>query len=106
MAKEDAKTIQLVDRILERAITDGSSDVHIEPRKDQIRVRFRVDGVLVGRPPIPTDLTNSVISRIKVMAQIDIAERRMPQGTGLLAARSGRRPEDTRLWAVCSGRRP
>lgn len=79
MAKEDAKTIQLVDRILERAITDGSSDVHIEPRKDQIRVRFRVDGVLVGRPPIPTDLTNSVISRIKVMAQIDIAERRMPQ---------------------------
>ena len=79
MAKEDAKTIQLVDRILERAIGDGSSDVHIEPRKEEIRVRFRIDGVLVSRPPIPADLTNSVVSRIEVMAQIDIAERRMPQ---------------------------
>ena len=79
MAKEDAKTIQLVDRILERAIADGSSDVHVEPRKNEVRIRFRIDGVLVPRPPVPADLTNAVVSRIKVMAHIDIAERRMPQ---------------------------
>ena len=47
MAKEDAKTIQLVDRILERAIGDGSSDIHVEPRKGEVRIRFRIDGVLV-----------------------------------------------------------
>ena len=79
MAKEDAKTIQLVDRILERAIADGSSDVHVEPRKDEVRIRFRIDGVLVPRPSVPSDLTNAVVSRIKVMAHVDIAERRMPQ---------------------------
>ena len=52
-AKEDAKTVQLVDRILERAVQESASDIHIEPREDRVRVRFRIDGMLVERPEIP-----------------------------------------------------
>ena len=48
---EEAKTVQLVDRVLERAINNGASDIHIEPRREEVRVRFRIDGVLVDRPP-------------------------------------------------------
>ena len=76
---EEAKTVQLVDRVLERAINNGASDIHIEPRREEVRVRFRIDGVLVDRPPFALMLGLSFTSRLKVMANIDIAERRLPQ---------------------------
>ena len=77
--QEEAKTVQLVDRVLERAIKNGASDIHIEPRQDEIRIRFRIDGVLIDRPPLAAMLGQSVTSRLKVMANVDIAEKRLPQ---------------------------
>ncbi|RMD85356.1 MAG: type II secretion system protein GspE, partial [Candidatus Dadabacteria bacterium] len=76
---EDAPIIQLVDAILSDAIRKNASDVHIEPYEQFFRVRFRIDGVLheIMRPP--ARLKGALISRIKVMADLDIAERRMPQ---------------------------
>ena len=63
-AKEDAKTVQLVDRILERAVQESASDIHIEPREDLVRVRFRIDGMLVERPEIPVELKMAIVSRL------------------------------------------
>ncbi|MCH2144535.1 MAG: GspE/PulE family protein [Phycisphaerales bacterium] len=77
--QEEAKTVQLVDRVLERAVKNGASDIHIEPRSEEVRVRFRIDGVLVDRPPFALILGQSFTSRLKVMANVDIAERRLPQ---------------------------
>ncbi|MDZ4784562.1 MAG: type IV-A pilus assembly ATPase PilB [bacterium] len=76
---EDAPIIQLVDAILSDAIRKNASDIHIEPYEQFYRVRFRIDGVMheIMRPPIK--LRNPLISRIKVMASLDISERRLPQ---------------------------
>ena len=76
---DEASTVTLVDRILSRGATEGASDIHIEPRSDCVRVRFRIDGLLVERPSFPVTFRHSVASRLKVMATLDIAERRMPQ---------------------------
>ncbi len=76
---EDRGAITLVDRILGRAVVEGASDVHIEPGINDVRVRFRIDGLLVERPPIPNGYRASAVSRLKIMAQLDIAEKRLPQ---------------------------
>ena len=78
-SKEEAGAVTLVDRILTRAIREGASDVHVEPRADEVRVRFRIDGVLVERPAFSEAFRFSVASRLKVMASLDIAEKRLPQ---------------------------
>lgn len=77
--KDEAGAVALVDRILTRAIREGASDVHIEPRADEVRVRFRIDGVLGERPAFSDVFRFSVASRLKVMASLDIAEKRLPQ---------------------------
>ncbi len=81
MAKEDAAAgaVALVDRILTRAVREGASDVHIEPRSTEVRVRFRIDGLLVERPAFSDGYRYSVVSRLKIMATLDIAEKRLPQ---------------------------
>ena len=61
-AKEDAKTVQLVDKIIERAVQESASDIHIEPRENLVRVRFRIDGMLVERPEIPVTLKMAIVS--------------------------------------------
>lgn len=71
--------MQLVDLILKQAYEAGASDVHIEPEKDILRVRCRVDGVLHESASPPKEVESEIISRIKVMAQMDIAETRVPQ---------------------------
>lgn len=78
-ASEQAPVIKLVNHILLDAIRRGASDIHIEPYEKEFRVRYRIDGVLydIMRPPVK--LKNAVSSRIKVMAHLDIAERRLPQ---------------------------
>ena len=78
-AIEDAPVIRLVNFILTDAIKKGVSDIHIEPYERVFRVRYRVDGVLqeVMRPPLK--LKNAIVSRIKIISQLDIAERRLPQ---------------------------
>lgn len=75
----DAPTIRLVNSIIERAIHEHASDIHIEPKEKELQVRMRIDGMLRKILTIPKNLQNSVISRIKIMSGMDIAERRVPQ---------------------------
>ena len=74
-----APTIRLVNSIIERAVTERASDIHVEPREEDLRVRMRIDGMMREILTIPRDLQNSVISRLKIMAGLDISERRIPQ---------------------------
>jgi type IV pilus assembly protein PilB len=76
---EEAPVIKLVNGILIDAITRGSSDVHIEPYEKSFRVRFRIDGSLYEVMKPPLKMKNAITSRIKIMANLDIAERRLPQ---------------------------
>jgi type IV pilus assembly protein PilB len=72
--------VSLVDRILIEALTSGASDIHVEPQENSLEIRFRLDGVLQKHfEDLPKSLTPAVTSRIKIMAELDIAERRMPQ---------------------------
>lgn len=76
---EDAPVVGLVNTILRQAIEDGASDVHIESYQDRLRVRFRIDGVLEEVDSPPKQLHPAIVSRIKIMSNMDIAERRQPQ---------------------------
>ena len=75
----EAPVIRLVNQILQRAVEMRASDVHIEPFADQLRVRYRVDGILREGESPPVRSTAAVISRVKIMAKLNIAERRLPQ---------------------------
>jgi type IV pilus assembly protein PilB len=74
-----APIIRLVQMIISEAVTARASDIHIEPFEDRVRVRYRIDGVLVERDSPPKRLLGPILSRIKILAKIDIAERRRPQ---------------------------
>ncbi len=74
-----APTIRLVNSMLERAITERASDIHIEPREKELTVRMRIDGVMRSIMNVPKDVQSSVISRVKVMCGMDISEHRVPQ---------------------------
>ena len=76
---EDAEIVQVVDMLLFEAVNMGASDIHIEPRKNDARIRYRVDGVLQQYYTIPLDSVSPMISRIKILADMDIAESRRPQ---------------------------
>jgi len=76
---EDAPVVRLVDSIVQGAITGAASDIHVEPHERDVRVRYRVDGVLYDMMRIPKRLQSAVTSRIKITAGMDIAERRLPQ---------------------------
>lgn len=75
----DAPIIKLVNGILVKAINDGVSDIHIEPFEKSLQVRYRLDGSLYKAMNLPLSIKNAVISRLKILAQLDIAERRIPQ---------------------------
>ena len=74
-----APTVRLVNSIIERAVTERASDIHVEPGPEEMNVRIRVDGRLMKILTIPKELQQAVISRFKVMGEMDIAERRVPQ---------------------------
>lgn len=76
---DDAPLVRLVNSLLVDAVKRGASDIHIEPFEKQVRVRFRQDGVLLEMPPLPNKLKPAVTSRIKIMSDLDISERRVPQ---------------------------
>ncbi len=78
MASE-APVIRLVNAMIADAVEKRASDIHVEPFEKEFRIRFRIDGVLQEQPPPPRDLKAAVISRIKLMAKLNIAERRLPQ---------------------------
>ncbi len=75
----EAPVIRLVNQIISRAVETQASDIHIEPFEDRLRVRYRHDGVLVEMESPPARLIPAIISRVKIMARLDIAERRLPQ---------------------------
>ena len=74
-----APIIKLVQAMIVEAVRNRASDIHIEPMKDRVRVRYRIDGECVERDRIPLRMKNPLISRVKIMAGIDIAEKRLPQ---------------------------
>jgi type IV pilus assembly protein PilB len=96
----DAPIVRLVNGILIKAVKLGVSDIHIEPYEKSFRVRYRIDGVLRKAMGLPLKIRNAVISRIKIMAQLDIAERRLPQD-GRIKMKIGRTKEmDFRVSVV------
>jgi type IV pilus assembly protein PilB len=76
---DDAPVIQLVNMIVAEAIKARASDIHVEPMEKSLRVRYRIDGVLQEVTPPPKKFQNAIISRIKILSELDIAERRLPQ---------------------------
>ncbi len=95
-AVEDAPIVKLVQAIMNQAVTDRASDVHIEPTEKDVRVRFRVDGVLHEVMHSPKSIQGGLISRLKVMADLNIAEKRVPQD-GRVSIRVGTKQLDLRL---------
>lgn len=78
LSAED-KVMQMVDQLIRAAIEEGASDVHLEPMANKLRVRYRLDGVLVHKMDFPRDYTPRIVSRIKILADADVAERRKHQ---------------------------
>lgn len=78
-AAEDNKVKRLLNLVLMQAIKDKAADIHFEPFADELKMRYRIDGVLYEMVPPPRHLAMPIVSRVKVMANLDIAERRMPQ---------------------------
>jgi general secretion pathway protein E len=94
--QDDAPIIRLLNALLSEAIKEGASDVHIETFEDHVTIRFRVDGILREVLEPPRILAPLIISRIKVMARLDIAEKRLPQD-GRITLRIGGRAVDVRV---------
>jgi type IV pilus assembly protein PilB len=76
---DDAPVIRLVNQIIAQAVEQGASDIHLEPNGTELRVRFRIDGVLVEAAQVQRRMVLGVISRVKIMSDLDISERRIPQ---------------------------
>ena len=89
---EDAPVVKLVNLILTDAVKKGASDIHIEPYEKEFRVRYRIDGVLYEVMKPPLKLKNAITSRLKIMSELDIAERRLPQD-GRIKLKLGRGKE-------------
>ena len=101
-AEDDAPIIRLINALLTEAVRENASDIHIEPFESRLSVRLRVDGVLreVLNPPV--SLAPLIVSRVKVMARLDIAEKRLPQD-GRISLRVAGRPVDVRVSTLPSG---
>jgi type II secretory ATPase GspE/PulE/Tfp pilus assembly ATPase PilB-like protein/DNA-binding NarL/FixJ family response regulator len=95
-SSEDPPAIRLVNAIILEALRLGASDIHIHPRTKQVVVRYRIDGVLQDKIQIPSTLLMSLVSRIKVMAELDITERRRPQD-GRITVKTPMRIVDLRI---------
>jgi len=99
-ASEEAPVVKLVNHILFDSVKKGASDIHIEPYEKEYRVRYRIDGVLYDMIRPPTQLQNAVASRVKIMANLDIAERRLPQD-GRIKVRLGKNRAMEYRVSVC-----
>jgi type IV pilus assembly protein PilB len=95
-AVEEAPIVKLVNTLISRAVNERASDIHIEPGERDLRVRFRIDGVLHEIMSTPRSVSGAVVSRLKIMADLDIAERRVPQD-GRVSLRVAGRPIDIRV---------
>ncbi|MCE5333114.1 MAG: Flp pilus assembly complex ATPase component TadA, partial [Desulfobacteraceae bacterium] len=81
---DEKSVVGMVNSILDEAVRSGTSDIHIEPMRDKLRVRFRLDGVLVHHRDLPLEMSPAIASRLKIMSKADIAERRRHQGGRIL----------------------
>ncbi|MGB0889208.1 MAG: GspE/PulE family protein [Solirubrobacterales bacterium] len=97
----DAPVVKLINSILVQAVTVGASDLHFEPEGKEMRVRFRVDGVLQRATTVPRKMVSGMISRLKIMADMNIAEKRVPQD-GRVALRVGQVSVDLRVVTMPS----
>ena len=95
-AAADAPVVKLVNSLISDAVGRGASDIHIEPYEKQLRVRFRIDGMLHEMMSPPFKMKNAIISRLKIMAELDIAEKRVPQD-GRIKVRMHSKPIDLRV---------
>jgi type IV pilus assembly protein PilB len=95
-SSEEAPVIKLANIILVQAVKDRASDIHIEPFERALRLRYRVDGVLTDATPPPKQMQLALVSRFKIMASLDIAERRLPQD-GRMRIRVGGKDYDLRV---------
>ncbi len=99
---DDAPIIRLINALLGEAIVEGASDIHIEPFEQRLAIRLRVDGVMreIMQPPVA--VAPLVVSRIKIMAKLDIAEKRLPQD-GRISLKIANRPVDVRVSTIPCG---
>jgi len=96
---DDAPIIRLVHTMMEEALRARASDIHVEPMTDRIRVRYRVDGMCFESKSLPKDIQGAILSRLKIMAHMDIAEKRKPQDGRIQVDLLGR-PIDLRVSAL------
>ena len=91
-----APVVRTVENLIAQALEERASDIHLEPTEEGMRVRFRIDGILVHITQLPKDMVQPVISRLKITAGLDIAERRLPQD-GSIRYTEGKEPLDMRV---------
>ncbi|MGB5396841.1 MAG: ATPase, T2SS/T4P/T4SS family [Gammaproteobacteria bacterium] len=96
---EGSPVVNMVNSVIQRAIRDGASDIHIEPARDKSRIRLRIDGVLYEFTTLSLEIHPSIVSRLKVMANLDIAERRLPQD-GRIQVRTRGKQVDLRFSSL------
>ncbi len=95
--------IKFVNYLISNAVREGASDIHIEPKEKQTRIRYRIDGVLFDAMQAPLKMHPAIVSRIKIMANLDISERRLPQD-GKVSALVGNRAIDLRISTLPTNR--
>jgi type IV pilus assembly protein PilB len=100
-AVEEAPVVKLINTLITRAVNERASDLHLEPGEQDLRVRFRIDGVLHEVMSTPRSVSGAVVSRVKIMADLDIAERRVPQD-GRVGLRVNGRAIDLRVATLPS----
>lgn len=96
---EEAPVIKLVDLIIKQAIEQRVSDIHIEPYKDKVALRYRIDGILYQIPPPSKSLHLAIVSRLKILSKLDIAEKRLPQD-GAISFKMNERQVDIRISTI------
>jgi type IV pilus assembly protein PilB len=99
LASDDAPVVQVVQKILTQALRDRASDIHLEPHEERVRVRYRIDGTLHDVLELPGSMAAALVSRVKIMAGMNIVERRRPQD-GQITTRIEDRPVDIRVSTV------
>ena len=95
-AVQDKPLVKLVDSIISEAMRKGASDIHIETYEKRLRLRYRIDGELMEMSPLPFKYRAAIVSRVKIMAELDISERRLPQD-GRIKIKIGDRAIDLRV---------
>jgi type IV pilus assembly protein PilB len=96
---DQAPIIRLANALIQQAVADRASDIHVEPQQRSVRIRYRIDGVLQEAMTVPRNLAAALISRLKIMAEMNIAERRIPQD-GRIEVRHNQKEYDLRVSSI------